>query len=505
MRPFSLSVAAACLLMMVSSPTAAETVIVHVYNFDFSVNPAGQAVVDPTIRVGDTIRWVFDAGVHTTTSVAGIAESWNSGLKAAGQVFEHTFTHEGVFHYYCEPHGDDNGNGTASGMAGTITVLPAGSVLTNLTLNPTTVTGGNSSTGTVTLSSGAPPGGAVVNLSSSDVMVATVPATVTVLAGATTANFTVHTSAVTTSTNVTISASYEGVTKEAALTVHPALTISSLTVEPAAVAGGASSTGTVTLTSAPSANTNVALSSNNAAASVPASVTVLAGSTSATFPVQTVAVTSTQTPTLSATLGGVTRQATLTVHPPIKKLTLSPATAPGGCKKVTGKVVLNGKASSALVIDLTENHPDASLSQTSITIPAGATSKTFTLDTQAVTTTRSGSVTATCLGVSKSATLKVRPIAVASVALTPNPVVGPAEVAGTVTLDCAAAPGDIVVVLSSSQVSVAEVAVSQITIPAGQKSATFTVNAKDVSVQSTATIRAKANGITKSKRLTVKP
>ena len=37
--------------------------------------------------------------------------------------YEHMFTHAGVFNYYCFPHGRDNGDGTAHGMAGSVTVL----------------------------------------------------------------------------------------------------------------------------------------------------------------------------------------------------------------------------------------------------------------------------------------------------------------------------------------------------------------------------------------------
>src|SRR6266699_2151245 len=93
--------------------------------------------------------------------------------------------------------------------------------LTSLTLNPSTVVGGllGSSTGTVTLSGPAPSGGAVIALSSSNASVASVPATVTVPAGATTASFTVNTSIVLVSTSVTISASYNSTTQTATLTV----------------------------------------------------------------------------------------------------------------------------------------------------------------------------------------------------------------------------------------------------------------------------------------------
>src|SRR5205807_1420725 len=106
--------------------------------------------------------------------------------------------------------------------------------LSTLSLNPTTVTGGDSSTGTVTLSGPAPSGGAQVALSSSDTSVATVPSSVTVADGATSATFTVRTSAVSASTTVTISATFAGVTKTASLTVNPPPppppTLSSLTL-----------------------------------------------------------------------------------------------------------------------------------------------------------------------------------------------------------------------------------------------------------------------------------
>ena len=60
--------------------------------------------------------------------------------------------------------------------------------MSSVSLNPTSVTGGASSTGTVTLSSAAPAGGAVVTLGSSNTAAATVPGSVTVAAGATSAH-----------------------------------------------------------------------------------------------------------------------------------------------------------------------------------------------------------------------------------------------------------------------------------------------------------------------------
>jgi len=195
-----------------------------------------------------------------------------------------------------------------------------GATLTSVGLNPTSVTGGSSAMGTVTLSGPALTGGAAVSLSSSSTATATVPASVTVAAGASSATFTVSTSAVTTSTSVTISASYAGVTQTASLTVAPQAlpTLSSLTLNPTTVTGGAqSSTGTVTLSgSALTGGAQVLLTSNNGAASVPASVTVSAGASSATFTVSTSAVTISTPVTISASYAGVTQTASLTVAPP---------------------------------------------------------------------------------------------------------------------------------------------------------------------------------------------
>jgi uncharacterized repeat protein (TIGR03803 family) len=102
----------------------------------------------------------------------------------------------------------------------TLTVVPsAGVKLSSLTLSPTLVRGGVNSTGTVRLTAAAPTGGAVVTLRSSNPGVASVPASVTVPAGLSSATFTVRTARVSKTTTVTISAAYGGVTKTALLTV----------------------------------------------------------------------------------------------------------------------------------------------------------------------------------------------------------------------------------------------------------------------------------------------
>lgn len=92
-------------------------------------------------------------------------------------------------------------------------------VLTGLTFEPTSVTGGQTSRGTVTLSSAAPSHGAVIALSSSDPFLVTVPSSVTVPAGAQTAFFTASTKRVKKAKATSVKASYNGDAVTATLTV----------------------------------------------------------------------------------------------------------------------------------------------------------------------------------------------------------------------------------------------------------------------------------------------
>ena len=98
------------------------------------------------------------------------------------------------------------------------TPTPAPLALSALTLASSSVVGGNSVQGTVTLNAAAP-SAAVVTLASSNAG-ATVPASVTIAAGANSASFIVNTTAVSATTSATISGSFGGVTRSATLTIN---------------------------------------------------------------------------------------------------------------------------------------------------------------------------------------------------------------------------------------------------------------------------------------------
>jgi plastocyanin len=106
------------------SVTPDDTTVVRVFNFDYSAAPAGEPALDPTIDVGDTVLWQWTGGFHNVLAVTGSAEPFNSGAPGVGLTYSYTFTIPGIYTYYCTVHGSDNGDGTANGMVGTITVVP---------------------------------------------------------------------------------------------------------------------------------------------------------------------------------------------------------------------------------------------------------------------------------------------------------------------------------------------------------------------------------------------
>ena len=188
--------------------------------------------------------------------------------------------------------------------------------LNSVSLNPSTVTGGQTTTGTVSLTALAPSGGALVGLSSAN-PAASVPSSVTVPANSSSSSFTIITTPVNTTTAGNITATFSGVSKSATLTVSASapVTLASLTLNPTSVVGGSSSTGTVSLTKvAPAGGAVITLSSSKVAwATVPPSVTVPAGANIATFNVVTTVTNKKNFVTITASYGGTSKSATLRI------------------------------------------------------------------------------------------------------------------------------------------------------------------------------------------------
>jgi len=258
------------------------------------------------------------------------------------------------------------------------TIFVDANFLTNLTLSPTTVNAGQTSTGTITISNTAQAGGVVVNVSSDNPTVAQVPASGTVIvpAGSTNATFPITTSATATDTVVHITAS-RGATPPITRNLTVKGVTFTLSASPNSVIGGvANITGTVTLAlNAPAGGVVVSLSSSNpGAASVPASVTVAAGTKVKTFTITTSTVAVTQNVTITGqTQPGTTATTIVQIRAiSLSSLVINPSYVKGGT--VTHiQVSLDAPAPAGGATVTLSSSNSAVLNPGPITIPAGQT------------------------------------------------------------------------------------------------------------------------------------
>ena len=122
---------------------------------------------------------------------------------------------------------------------------PPGPTLSTLKVSPSSVMGGNSSIGTVTLTGPAPTGGATINLFSG--VKTSVTPSVTIPAGDTSATFAITTQEVSSTEVGLVQATYNGSNLATPLTITPTNNgpvPASIAFNPTSVRGGKSSQGT---------------------------------------------------------------------------------------------------------------------------------------------------------------------------------------------------------------------------------------------------------------------
>jgi hypothetical protein len=390
-----------------------------------------------------------------------------------------------------------------------------GTALASLTLNQDVVFGGGTVQGTVTLTAAAPPGGAVVPLASNYPSNASVPPSVTVPAGSTSATFTITTTLSARFTQASITGEYGGATQGYIINVYPEPTIqlNSFTVSTNTPLGGTPVTGTVKLlegwTAGPG-GARVALGSTNPAlAWVPPSVTIPPGGSSATFTITTQPVTEAKNVTILASRS-VTQPQTLQLLPQgaLASLGINPKTVTGG-EPSQGTVALAGAApAGGVVVSLSSHDTTVATVPASVTVPGGASSATFTITTKTVCCQGHWSqITSSSGGITKWETINVNPAPpgpqLSSLALSPTSVTGGSPSTGTVTLTGTVSACCAVVSLSSSNAAVAAVPAS-VTVPVGSSTAQFTVTTSSVAASTPVTITG-SRGVQRSAVLTVNP
>jgi hypothetical protein len=342
----------------------------------------------------------------------------------------------------------------------------------------------------------------MVNLSSSMTSLVSVPASVTVPGGSTTATFTITTAAtplVTSDTAVRITASGVG---QNTVTVSPLL--GGLFVNPGYIIGGAPASGLVFLNfNAGSGGATVALSSNTPSISVPATVIVHQGTNQAIFTINSSYVTSAMTGTITATLLGATAHSSLTLEPALTSISVNPSSVAGGAN-ATLVIYLGALApAGGWPVNLSSSNPRAASVPPTVTVPAG----TKYLQVPVTTTPQCSSTPVTLTASSGLSTLNT------TLTVTPPPptslsfvssVKGGTPVTATVYVSNPACSSGIPVTLQSSNTSVAS-APAAVTVAGGQRSATFTISTFTVTTTTSVNIWATSDNVTKSKALTVKP
>jgi hypothetical protein len=281
---------------------------------------------------------------------------------------------------------------------------PNPAALSAVSASPNPVVGGNSSTGTVTLTASAPVGGALVTLSSASPSFS-VPTNVNVAQGATNATFAITTTPVSTTNTGTLSASYNNVTKTTTVTVKPPLTLS---IGDVSLSEGNSGTKLMTFTVSLSQASTANVTYN---VSTPSSGSATAGSDYVTLPVTAQTIPAGQTSkTISVTIkGDSTIEANESFFVNVSGVvgaTVADATAVGtiinddlpslsmadvsvsegnsGTKALTFTVKLSAPAFTAVTYNLSTGTCSATAGTdyvavpvTAQSIPAGQTSKTF--------------------------------------------------------------------------------------------------------------------------------
>lgn len=289
-----------------------------------------------------------------------------------------------------------------------------------MTLTPSSVVGGNTSVGRVTLSRATGQTGLRIPLINSNPAACTISGgdpdnlalqnVVVVPAGATTATFQIVTNPVSGGATALISTNKPGYAVASALLTIQAVNVSfSFTLTPQTLTGGATSRGRVTLATASPIDLTFNITSNNAFASPAVStVTIPAGLTFREFDVLTSLTGTTVTSNITVELFGQTQTKTLTILPPaIQSFSLSPTLVLGGSLTngtSTATVRLDQPApTGGIVINYTSNQPafvyfgTPGTTSGTITIPAGSRDGTFQVKTNPVTRQIGARISATAV------------------------------------------------------------------------------------------------------------
>lgn len=173
--------------------------------------------------------------------------------------------------------------------------------------------------------------------------------------------------------------------------------------------GGRTITGTVNFYSNDTMDRAVAMTSNTSYATIAPSKTVVAGASQANISIDLKPTSVRRAVRIEGTFGGAKRSAVFYIEPPVASgLTLYPTTVKGG-SNVNGSARINGAAPTGGMVVNISSSDAAAVVPNSVTVPEGAITKAFVVNTNVVSQQKTVTLTATTGSTSKTATLIVTP------------------------------------------------------------------------------------------------
>ena len=275
--------------------------------------------------------------------------------------------------------------------------------ISSLQCTASTLASNGSTTCTITLIAAAPAGGAVVTISGGIAKVLTLPASVSVPANATSVTFMASTGSIPSTQTATITASLNGFSQLFSLSLTAPVLISSVHCTASILASNASTTCTVTLNgAAPPGGAVVTISGGIAnVLTLPASVTVPANSTSATFTARTGSIASGQAATITASLNGFSQAFSFSLKAPvlISSVQCADSTLASNASTICTVTLAGAAPASGEVVTLSGTIANVLMLPASVTVPANATSTTFTVSAGSILTTQiAGIIAAVSIG-----------------------------------------------------------------------------------------------------------
>jgi hypothetical protein len=160
----------------------------------------------------------------------------------------------------------------------------------------------------------------------------------------------------------------------------------------------------------------------------------------------------------------------------VKAISVSSTSSVGG-NALSGTVILNASTQSSLQVTLSISNQALGTFQTNpVTVAAGQQTASFVLNTNPVTATSSGDVTARPAVGSPTASVILQPPALKALSLSTNTAAAGGRIIGTVELTGKAFHGGLAVELASGNPAVADIP-AFLGVPEGQASATFPMTA----------------------------